>query len=270
MTTQSSETGAEHGEGLAFDPTPFRPGRRGLGWSVVAAAAVLAGLVVVGVVPRWMHTSAMAAEERASNAEPARVTVLHAERSLETSSLVLPGSVQPLQETSVYARANGYVRRWMVDIGAHVEKGQVLAELEVPDIDEELRQAQAGANQTRAGIAQSKTQLELARANNRRYGALGPSGVVSQQEVDQYQAAYDVQQSNVVAAEAAHGSSLANVLLEEGRNRKGPRRQDGHRDGGGRGGRAGRGAERSPHRRHARPRGSCRASPGTARPRAPS
>jgi RND family efflux transporter MFP subunit len=143
--------------------------------------------------------------------EPARVSVVRAEWSVEASALVLPGSVLPLQETSVYARANGYVRRWLVDIGDHVKKGQVLVLLDVPDIDEELRQAQAVANQARAGIAQARTQLELARTTNARYGALGPSGVVTQQEVDQYQAGYDAQQSSVVAAEAGHGSALANV-----------------------------------------------------------
>jgi RND family efflux transporter MFP subunit len=153
----------------------------------------------------------MAAEAHALEQEPARVPVVRAERSGRGLGLVLPGSVLPLQETSVYARANGYVRRWLVDIGDHVKKGQVLALLDVPDIDEELRQAQAVANQARAGIAQAKTQLELARTTNARYGALGPSGVVTQQEVDQYQAGYDAQQSNVVAAEAAHGSALANV-----------------------------------------------------------
>jgi RND family efflux transporter MFP subunit len=153
----------------------------------------------------------MAAEARSFEQEPARVSVVRVERSAETSELVLPGSVQPLQEASVYARANGYVRAWRVDIGARVKKGQVLVELDVPDIDEELRQAQAMSDQTRAGIAQAQIQLELARTTNRRYGALGPSGVVSQQEVDQYQAAYDAQESNVLAAQGAHASALANV-----------------------------------------------------------
>ncbi len=199
------------GEGAAFDPAPFRPTKKGLRRSAVAAAGVLAGLVIVGVTPRVIHRSAMAAEGHALEEESARVSVVRAEQSAEASAVVLPGSVLPLQETSVYARANGYVRRWLVDIGDHVKKGQVLALLDVPDIDEELRQAEAVANQARAGIAQARTQLELARTTNARYGALGPSGVVTQQEVDQYQAGYDAQQSNVVAAEAAHASALANV-----------------------------------------------------------
>jgi RND family efflux transporter MFP subunit len=86
-----------------------------------------------------------------------------------------------------------------------------MADLEVPDIDEELRQAQATANQTHAQIRQAQTQLELAKITNDRYSSLGPSGVVTQQEVDQYRAGYDAQQANVLAAEAANGSALANV-----------------------------------------------------------
>lgn len=199
------------GEGEAFDPAPFRPTRRGLGWCGVAGAGLLGALVALGLVPRMIHRSALAAESRALAEAPARVAVTRAQRSVEASDLVLPGSVQPLQEASVYARANGYVRRWLVDIGTPVRKGQVLAELEVPDVDEELSQGQAAANQARAQIVQAETQLELAKVTNQRYAALGPSGVVTQQEVDQYRAGYDAQQANVVAAEAAHGSALANV-----------------------------------------------------------
>jgi multidrug efflux pump subunit AcrA (membrane-fusion protein) len=65
----------------------------------------------------------------------------------------------PLEETTIYARANGYVRSWRVDIGAHVKKGEVLAVLEVPDLEEELGQARAAAAQAKAGIDQASTQL---------------------------------------------------------------------------------------------------------------
>jgi RND family efflux transporter MFP subunit len=200
-----------HGEGELFDPAGFRPTRSGLQWSVVAAVLFFGALLISGVVPRVLHRSAMAEEASLSGDEAARVPVVRAARAVEVSSLALPGSVRPLQETSVYARANGYVRKWLVDIGARVKQGQILVELDVPDIDEELRQAQAAANQAVAGIGQAKTQLELARTTSQRFGALGPSGVVSQQEVDQYKSAYDAQQSNVAAAQAAHVSALANV-----------------------------------------------------------
>jgi len=202
---------AHGGEGEVFDPAPFRPGKMGLLGTGALAALVFGGLLAAGIVPRILHRQALEEETTANEREAPRVVVTQAKRSTDASNLALPGSVQPLQETAIYARANGFVRRWLVDIGARVKQGQTLVELEVPDIDEELRQNQATANQAKAGIAQAKTQLELARANSNRYGALGPTGVVSQQEVDQYKATFDAQQSNVEAAEAAHKSALAGV-----------------------------------------------------------
>jgi membrane fusion protein (multidrug efflux system) len=185
--------------------------RRRLVWLGSALAVFFACLVMAGVWPRLARRTAMAAEERSAAETPARVAVLHAKRSIAADVLVLPGSVQPLQETGVYARANGYVRRWLFDIGAHVTKGQVMAELDVPDIDEELRQAQATAHQADAQTTQAKTQLALALITTQRYATLGAAGLATQQDVDQYRAAYEAQQANVAAAEAAHTSSLANV-----------------------------------------------------------
>jgi len=198
-------------EGEVFDPAPHRPSSRAV--LVVAFVIVLiaGALLVTGIVPRVMHATAMADDERRAAGEMAKVRVARAERRVSKGGLTLPGSVQALQETSLYARANGYVRRWLVDIGAQVKKGQVMAELDIPDTDEQLRQAEAAANQARAGIAQAKSQLELSRTTNRRYTTLAPSGVVSQQEVEQYQSGFEVQQANVTAAEAAYGSAQANV-----------------------------------------------------------
>jgi len=203
--------GGGHGEGEVFDPAEHRPTTRGLGIVVVVVVLLLAGLAVAGIVPRIMHRSAMDDDERRAASEMPRVRVAKAERSTAKSGLTLPGSVQPLQETILYARANGYVRKWLVDIGAQVKKGQVMAELDIPDIDEQLRQAEAAANQAQAGINQAKSQRELARTTNNRYETLGPSGVVSQQEIEQYHSSYEVQQSNVAAAEASYGSAQANV-----------------------------------------------------------
>ncbi len=107
------------------------------------------------------------------------------------------------------------MRKWYVDIGAEVKKGQVMVDLDVPDVEEELRQVRATAKQAQATVAQSKSQLELARTNNARYVALAPSGVVSQQQIDSYASAFDVQQSNVLAAQAASGSADANVRRVE-------------------------------------------------------
>jgi RND family efflux transporter MFP subunit len=209
-STPATEPGA-HAEGEVFDPAPHRPSLRSF---VVVGAVnlVLFGVLIAsGVIPRLLHRNVMEEESHAAAAELPRIRVARAERVPSKAGLALPGSVQPLQETTVYARASGYVRKWFVDIGAEVKKGQVLAELDIPDIDEQLRQAEAAANQARAGVAQAKSQLELARTTNKRYTTLAPSGVVSQQEVDQYQSSFEVQAANVAAAEAAYGSATANV-----------------------------------------------------------
>jgi len=211
--TESLHTtpGVAHREGEVFDPAAHRPSGRSLVRVGAVVGVAFAALTVAGVVPRVLHRTAMEADERRAATEVPRVSVVRAQRVDSSKGLALPGSVQPLQETSIYARASGYVRRWLVDIGAQVKKGQVLVVLDVPDVDEQLRQAQAAANQARAAVAQAKSQLDLARTTNRRYTTLAPSGVVSQQEVDQVQSSFEVQQANVTAAEAAYGSALANV-----------------------------------------------------------
>jgi membrane fusion protein, multidrug efflux system len=211
MTEPVTTPPEPHREGEVFDPAPHRPTGRGLMVVGVGVAAALGALVSLGVVPRIQSRAALAEDERRAATEVGKVRVARAERGTDTGGLALPGTVQPLQETQVYARASGYVRKWNVDIGAEVKRGQVMVELDVPDIDEQLRQAEAAANQSRAGIAQAKSQLELARTTNRRYTTLAPSGVVSQQEVEQYQSSFEVQQANVTAAEAAYLSAEANV-----------------------------------------------------------
>jgi RND family efflux transporter MFP subunit len=206
---------ATHVEGEVFDPAEHRPSSRALGLAGVAALLVAAALVAAGVVPRIRRRAALESDQAAAAAVQPRVQVVRAHRATASEPVVLPGTVQPLQETALYARANGYVRKWYVDIGADVKKGQVLATLDLPDLDEELRQAKAAARQAQAGIGQSKSQLGFARATNDRFSALAPSGVVSRQETDQYSAAYDVQRANLEAAEAASGSAEANVRRVE-------------------------------------------------------
>ncbi len=214
IETASSPNAAHVGHGVedeSFDPAPFRPTRRTLGFTGLTALALFAALVGVGVIPRLRASHEMDEKTRELAETPVQLTVMHASRSAAPTELALPGSVEPLQEAGVYARANGYVRDWKVDIGAPVKKGDVLAVLEVPDIEDQLLQGQATASQTNAQILQAQTQLKLAKITNDRYSSLGPSGVVTKQEVDQYQAGFEAQQANVAAVQAAHGSALANV-----------------------------------------------------------
>jgi RND family efflux transporter MFP subunit len=211
MSADGGGDAAGHGEAEVFDPGPHRPSRRSLTAVTVVALVALGALVVVGVVPRIAHNRAMESDARAAASDIPHVRVARAQRSAKLGDLVLPGNVQPLQETPVYARANGYVRKWYVDIGAQVKAGQTLVDLDLPDIEAELRQGVAAARQAQAGIAQSKTQLDFAKTTNDRYAALGVTGVVSQQQIDQYSSAFGVQQSGLEAAQANKGSADANV-----------------------------------------------------------
>jgi RND family efflux transporter MFP subunit len=216
-SAHAAQAAATHGggggahEGEVFDPAPHRPSSRSLLVTGTLIAGVAGALLVVGIVPRVLHRESMDRDEQHAASDTPHVRVVRAVKSSSHPAVTLPGSVQPLQETSIYARASGYVRKWYVDIGAEVKQGQLLVDLDLPDIEEELRQARATSKQSEAGIGQAKTQLDLARTTNTRYAALGATGIVSQQQIDEYSSAYGVQQSNLEAARAAKGSADANV-----------------------------------------------------------
>lgn len=208
--TVRHEGEAPHGEGEVFDPAPHRPTSRGLVALGAASFLAVTGLVAAGAVPRALHRAAAEGEARAAASAAPQVLTAKAQRSA-AAPVVLPGTVQPLQETAMYARASGYVRRWYVDIGADVKRGQVLAELDLPEVDQELRQARAAARQAAASVTQAKTELDFARTTSQRYSALATTGVVSQQITDQYASEHEVRQANLEAAHAATGSADANV-----------------------------------------------------------
>ena len=199
-------------EGANFDPAHHRPGPRHLFAAGGLAAVLFTGLGLAGVVPRLANRAAAHEEQEQAAKELPRVAVAKPVRAAAGSGVTLPGSIQPVQETTVYARTNGYIAKYEVDLGDKVKARQVLAEIDTPELNQELRQAQAAVNQARAVVEQARTQLELARTENGRYAKLRPTGVVSQQESDEHQAKFDVQQANLQAADAALGSAEANVL----------------------------------------------------------
>ena len=124
------------------------------------------------------------------------VSVIHAQRGKASSDLALPGMIQAFSQSPVFARVDGYVRAWYADIGAHVKKGQLLAEIDAPDVDQQL-------NQARAVLSQAETNLSLAQIMTPRYQELIKTNSVSQQEVDQNNQNLAAQKANVQAASAA-------------------------------------------------------------------
>jgi RND family efflux transporter MFP subunit len=199
-----------HGDD-AIDPARHRPSRRGLIVTLAVAIAALSTLVLVGMAPRLRAATEIRDDRERAAAEPARVQVGKPMRQGAGGKVVLPGTVQALQEAVVYARTSGYVRSFTVDIGDPVKAGQVLATLDTPEIDQELRAAQAATVQASANIAQARTQLAQASTESTRYQALAGSGVVSQQDMEQRRASFDTHTATLRAMEAARGSADANL-----------------------------------------------------------
>jgi RND family efflux transporter MFP subunit len=166
---------------------------------------VLAGYYL-GYLPRQKRELALAAESKTDTEALAVVAVAPVTRSSSTSSLVLPGNIQAVTEAPVLARASGYIKTRSVDIGDRVQEGQVLAEIEAPELDQEIRQAQASIDQANSTIEQTQAALQqgqsneaLAKITAERSQKLFQRDVVSRQDNDTAQMQYAAQQANVQA-----------------------------------------------------------------------
>lgn len=185
---------------------------------LAGAAVVLAALVTVGTVPRLTrHREALAAMRESPITHPV-VTIVHPEKGEPTSSLLLPGNIEPLYSASVYARTEGYIDHRNVDIGAKVKKGEVLAVISSPEVDQQLLQARATLAQSEAAVQQAKATLEQAKANaelarltKERDLPLGEQHAISQQIVDEAVQAHNARVADVTAAEANIAAAQANV-----------------------------------------------------------
>jgi len=165
---------------------------RNVAIAVAAGALVLTGLFGIGLIPRLQTQKAVA--DIAKDNHPV-VSVIPAMRGNAATEVNLPGTLLPYQETPIYARTNGYVKRWRVDIGTKVAEGELLAEIETPEVDRELKQAVAN-------LAQVRAHLELDRTSAERWQALLTRKGVSQQEVDEKVGAYQARKADYAAAEA--------------------------------------------------------------------
>jgi RND family efflux transporter MFP subunit len=177
-------------------PEPVAPSgtRRRIGtFSAFAAVALLGLFFLLGVWPRLHAGKAIADVQK--DMRP-NVVVVPAQRAKANMELTLPGTLLPIQEALIYARTNGYVKRWLVDIGATVKQGQLLAEIETPEIDRELKQALANQQQVKAN-------MELARSTAERWKAVLKENAVSPQEVDEKISALKARQADYAASQAS-------------------------------------------------------------------
>ncbi len=180
-------------------------------WAICLAAIVLMLIAFfAGYIPMQKRKALLANEALEHQQALPRVEVIEVARSSRESELQLPGNIQAITEAPLLARADGYIARRMVDIGDRVRAGQPVAEIDVPELEEQVRQSKAGVlqahaalDQAMANLQQGKSEMELARVTARRWTNLVARGAVSRQENDQYQAQYQSKAANVQALEKA-------------------------------------------------------------------
>jgi RND family efflux transporter MFP subunit len=158
----------------------------------IVVALVIIGLLI-GFVPRWIHRHQLLAETRADSTPT--VDVVSPTAAKPDFGTPLPAEVQAFVQASIHARASGYLKNWFVDIGEHVTNGQVLAEIDTPELDQQLAQAKAELDQANAS-------LELAKTTADRWTELLKTASVSEQETAEKTADYTLKQANVEAAHA--------------------------------------------------------------------
>jgi RND family efflux transporter MFP subunit len=174
--------------------------------------ACVAVAFVAGQVPREAAKARL--QEHASpgaSHQPLKVSVVAPKLLRSDVEITLPGSVEPLASTTIYPQAAGYIKRFLVDIGAHVKEGELLAEIETPALDQELDQARAALLQAEASLGQAQANRDYTNVSLQRYSVLKPSGVASQQELDQRSSEAKVAEANVAAAQAAVAVQRANI-----------------------------------------------------------
>ena len=191
-STEAFDDGSQSPENAPPPQLPPAPPRKAL----LLIGLVLLLLVAGGLITMLarIRNSRVLADETERESIPT-VAVVHPTAEMPDEELVLPGSLQAFEESPVFARTNGYLLRWYKDMGSRVKQGELLADIDTPEIDQELMQVRANRQQIMA-------QMDLAKINADRYVSLRKTDSVSQQEADQQSSAYQQAKANLDAADA--------------------------------------------------------------------
>jgi len=192
-TTETYPSGEHASEPLIPAEEPRLSGGTWIGMIVVAA--IVAAVVTFGILARRGHEHAL--QKETAETAISSVNVIYPAPSTISSEISLPGNTQAFMDTPIYSRTNGYLKSWYFDIGAHVRKGQLMADIETPEVDQQLQVAQADLKSAQAN-------LDLANTTSTRYQNLLKTNSVSKQETD-------VAMSDAAAKKAAVDASMANV-----------------------------------------------------------
>jgi RND family efflux transporter MFP subunit len=195
----SRDEGGPEGEQVStrFSEQTGRRTKRGVGIGLI----VLAVCFVIVTIARLLHAHAVARAGETAYSTPPPVDVVIARPASAGQELVLPGETAAWYESTIYARVNGYVSKWLVDIGDHVKKGQVLAIIETPELDAELDAARAQLKSSQSQVVARRAEAEFSRTTNERWRD-APKGVVSEQERESKKADYESSKARLYAADA--------------------------------------------------------------------
>jgi len=196
----------------------WSPSRRTISALVLGCLVLLVVAFLVGYLPLQRREATLRAEVEAQQKGLPRLVVMRVGRGTDQNGLKLPGTMQALTEAPILARADGYLKRRLADIGDRVQAGQVLAEIDAPELDQQIHQAeaaieqaQAAMEQAQASLAQGKANRELARITADRMKRLVEKGISPQQDGDQAQAQLAAQDANVQALEKAILAQRSNL-----------------------------------------------------------
>ena len=181
--------------------------RRRKSWLLLAIVVIVVGGVLASGIWSRVKARTTLSTETAQVALTA-VSVVPPTRTAPADEIILPGNVQPFITSPIYARTNGYLKRWYFDIGAHVKKGQLLAVIESPEVDQQLQQA-------RSNLLTAQANLELATITKARYQGLLKTNAVSQQDVDNAVGTYNANKAIVEADQAAVAQYSALASFEK-------------------------------------------------------
>ncbi|MBV8757342.1 MAG: efflux RND transporter periplasmic adaptor subunit [Deltaproteobacteria bacterium] len=203
MTTQSNDD-------LGFElPGPVKSSR-------TRVAVVLGAIVVVAFVVGYTQHHRSAAQgatvpTAGDDTSALRVEVVKPKMLASDRALELAGTIKPLEETKLYPRTSGYVRRWLVDIGDKVKEGQLLAEIDTPELDAQISQARAQLAAAQAAVKQAVANRDYTRSSSNRYETLAQQQLVSKSQVEQQQAAAATGDANLAAAQSNVSAADANL-----------------------------------------------------------
>lgn len=184
------------------------------GWMIAVGIVVvllLAGLFATGFIPRVHSNSELKSDAEAARNGAVLVTVIQPKPAAQTLDVNLPGTLRPWQEVSIFARSTGYLKKWYADISNHVTKGELMAEIDSPEIDQQLLQARASVLQNKAAQVKSQSDLQLTQLTYNRFLALKGTSGITQQDLDQKAADLSAAQANLEAAKANVTAAEANV-----------------------------------------------------------